>query len=116
MTRFDVTTLGWANEPAIDALSLLVQVLHSNTGATGLFNWGHWGSPEIDRLTDASSNELDPAKRLFQETEALQIAKFHTMFLPLHQQPMAWAIRDNVQAVVQLPDNKARHWLTVMRP
>lgn len=114
--QFDVTTLGWANEPAIDALSILTQVLHSNTGSAGLFNWGHWGSAEIDRLTDSAANELDQSKRLFQETEALQIAKFHTMFLPLHQQPMAWAIRDDVQSVVQLPDNKARHWLTVMRP
>ena len=39
----------------------------------------------------------------------------HTLFMPLHQQPMAWAVRDDVQSVVQLPDNKARHWLTMMR-
>lgn len=114
--QFDVTTLGWANEPAIDALSILVQVLHGKTGSAGIFNWGGWGMPEIDRLVDAASNELDPAKRLAQETEALRIAKTNTLFLPLHQQPMAWAIRDTVEGVVQLPDNKARHWLTSMRP
>ena len=114
--QFDVTTLGWANEPAIDALSLLVQVVHTNTGAAGLFNWGHWGVPEIDSLTDAASNELNEPKRLAEETDALRIAKDRTLFLPLHQQPMAWAIRDDVQSVVQLSDNKARHWLTVMKP
>ena len=29
---------------------------------------------------------------------------------------LAWAMRDSVEQVVQLPDNKARHWLTRMRP
>jgi peptide/nickel transport system substrate-binding protein len=36
-------------------------------------------------------------------------------FLPLHQQPMAWALGPNVKSVVQLSDNKSRHWLTVMK-
>ncbi len=34
--RFDVTPLGWANAPAIDAESLLVQVLHSKAWILGL--------------------------------------------------------------------------------
>lgn len=114
--QFDVTTLGWANEPAIDALSLLVQVVHSKTGSAGIFNWGGWGQPEIDTLTDAASNELDRPKRLAMMTKAMQVAKDRTLFIPLHQQPMAWAVRDNVESISQLSDNKARLWLTRMRP
>jgi len=112
--QFDITPLGWANEPAIDAESLLVQVLHSKSGSNGLFNWGGWGMPEIDRLTDAAAGELDPAKRLDEESQALEIAGANVLFIPLHQQPMAWATRADVSHVVQLPDNKARHWLTRM--
>lgn len=112
---FDVTTLGWANEPAIDALSILLQVIHSKNGAAGVFNWGGWGGPEIDRLTDDASNELDTPKRIAMMDKALLKAKADTLFLPLHEQPMAWATRDTVVSVVQLSDNKARHWLTKMK-
>jgi peptide/nickel transport system substrate-binding protein len=38
------------------------------------------------------------------------------LFIPLHQQPMAWATRTDVTHVVQLPDNKVRLWLTRMAP
>jgi peptide/nickel transport system substrate-binding protein len=112
--QFDITPLGWANEPAIDAESLLVQVVHSKTGANGLFNWGGWGMHEIDRLTDDAAGELDTSKRLDMESRALEIAGENVLFVPLHQQPMAWAARTDVTHVVQLPDNKARHWLTRM--
>ena len=112
---FDITPLGWANEPAIDAYSILLQVIHSKTQAAGVFNWGAWGGGEIDSLIDASANELDQPKRLGQMNKALMLTKAQHLFLPLHQQPMIWAMRDTVADVVQLPDNKARHWLTRMK-
>lgn len=112
---FDITPLGWANEPAIDAYSILLQVIHSKTQSAGVFNWGTWGGGEIDSLIDASANELDQPKRLGQMNKALMLAKEQHLFLPLHQQPMIWAMRDTVADVVQLPDNKARHWLTRMK-
>jgi peptide/nickel transport system substrate-binding protein len=112
--QFDVTPLGWANEPAIDALSLLVQVVHTNTGANGLFDWGGWGTAALDKPIDEASNELDTTKRLALESGALQAAGDDILFLPLHQQPMAWAMRSNVTHVLQLPDNKVRLWMTRM--
>lgn len=112
---FDITTLGWANEPMIDSYSLLVQVLHSKTGTAGVFNWGGWSNAEIDRLTDQAATELDPAKRLPLQTQALKIAKDEITLIPLHQQPMAWATSANVEGVVQLADNKPRHWYTRMK-
>jgi peptide/nickel transport system substrate-binding protein len=114
--QFDITPLGWANEPAIDAESLLLQVVHSKTGGAGVFNWGGWGGPALDAPIDAAANELDTVKRLALESRALEMAGEDILFLPLHQQPMAWAIRPEVAQVVQLPDNKARHWLTRMAP
>jgi peptide/nickel transport system substrate-binding protein len=112
---FDVTTLGWANEPMIDAYSILIQVLHSKTGTAGVFNWGNWGNARIDELTDKSASELDQEKRVAMMTEALKIARDEIMFIPLHQQPMAWAASKDVMDIVQLSDNKARHWLTRMK-
>ncbi len=113
--EFDITTLGWANEPMIDAYSILVQVLHSKSGTAGVFNWGNWGDPRIDKLTDDSASELDTKKRVALMAQALKIAHDDILFLPLHQQPMVWAARKDVAEIVQLSDNKPRHWYTKMK-
>lgn len=113
--EFDVISFGWANEPMIDAYSILVQVLRSKGGSGGVFNWGNWGDPRIDALVDKAGVELDNAKRIPMMTEALNIAKADHLFIPLHQQPMAWAMRSSVAATVQASDNKPRLWLTTMK-
>ena len=113
--EFDVISFGWATEPMIDAYSLLVQVIRTKTGSAGVFNWGGWGDPRIDALTDEAGVELDASKRLPMETEALKIAKDETLFIPVHQQPMAWAARATVTTLVQSPDNKPRLWLTTVK-
>ena len=61
-----------------------------------MFNWGGWGDPRIDALTDKAGVEIDAAKRIPMMTEALKIAKDETLFIPMHQQPMAWAARNTV--------------------
>ncbi len=113
--QFDVGILGWANEPMIDSYSILVQVVHSKTGTSGVFNWGSWGDPNVDVLIDKAGQELDRDTRLKLQSEALLSVKKNFTFLPLHQQPMAWAMGPAVKSVVQLTDNKPRHWLTVMK-
>jgi peptide/nickel transport system substrate-binding protein len=112
---FDVISFGWANEPMIDAYSVLIQVFHSKSGSGGVFNWGNWGDPRIDELTDKAGVELDPAKRIPMMTQALKIAEDEILTLPLHQQPMAWAMRSTVDTMVQGADNKPRLWLTKMK-
>jgi peptide/nickel transport system substrate-binding protein len=113
--EFDVVTLGWANEPMIDAYSILVQVVRSKSGTGGVFNWGGWGSPALDQIIDASGKELDRPKRLKMMAEVLQVLNDDMVFLPLHQQPMAWAARKSVDTIVQLSDNKPRLWYTVVK-
>ena len=114
--EFDVVTLGWANEPMIDAYSILIQVMRTKSGTGGVFNWGSWGDPRIDALIDKAGGELNPESRIPLMTQALKIAKDEHLFIPLHQQPMAWAIRGGtVESVVQASDNKPRLWLTRMK-
>jgi peptide/nickel transport system substrate-binding protein len=113
--EFDVISFGWANEPMIDAYSILIQVMRSKDGAGGVFNWGGWGDPRIDALTDKAGVEIDAAKRIPMMTEALRIAKDETLFIPMHQQPMAWAARNTVATIVQASDNKPRLWLTTLK-
>jgi peptide/nickel transport system substrate-binding protein len=112
--EFDVISFGWANEPMIDAYSILIQVVRSKSGTGGVFNWGDWGRADMDKLIDAAGVELDRPKRIALMSEALNIIKREHLFIPMHQQPMAWAIRGNVATMVQANDNKPRLWLTKM--
>jgi peptide/nickel transport system substrate-binding protein len=113
--EFDVISFGWANEPMIDAYSILVQVIRSKSGSGGVFNWGNWGRAEMDALIDKAGDELDNTKRIGYMSQALMIAKNEHLFIPLHQQPMAWAMRTSVSSMVQASDNKPRLWLTQMK-
>jgi len=113
--EFDMVILGWANEPMIDAYSILVQLFHSPSDARGVFNFGLWGNEKIDALTDASASELERPARIAMMNEALQEAKDQQMYVPLHQQPMVWATSDRVGNMLQLSDNKARLWYTMMK-
>ncbi|PTN45792.1 peptide ABC transporter, partial [Achromobacter xylosoxidans] len=113
--EFDITIHGWANEPQIDALSILLQVMHSRSGPAGVFNWGQWGDPALDARIDAAAAEMDRPKRVQMMADVLQTLHDDARFLPLHQQPMAWAVGKNVGEVLQMPDNKARLWTVRMQ-
>jgi peptide/nickel transport system substrate-binding protein len=113
--EFDVISFGWANEPMIDAYSILVQVIRSKSGSGGVFNWGNWGRADMDALIDKAGDELDTTKRIGYMSQALMIAKNEHLFIPMHQQPMAWAMRNSVSSMVQASDNKPRLWLTQLK-
>lgn len=112
--KADVYLIGWATEPMLDAYSILVQMIETKSDKAGVFNWGGWSYPEIDKLIVQASTEMDRTKRLALETKALGMVKDEIIMLPLHQQPMAWVMSDKVDHIAQLADNKVRHWLTHM--
>ncbi|MBW6424241.1 ABC transporter substrate-binding protein [Rhizobium sp. XQZ8] len=112
--KADVFNLSWANEPTLDAYSLLSQVLSSRKGSTGVSNYGGWSNPELDKLVEQAAQEPDNTKRFALEEAALKIAKDQVMLVPLHQQPIAWAMLGTVKSVDFRADNKPRHWLTQM--
>ncbi|MFC6761967.1 ABC transporter substrate-binding protein [Sulfitobacter porphyrae] len=108
--KADVYTIGWATLPMLDTYSILVQMLHSKDGNSGVFNWGDWSYPELDKLTQSAAVELDRDTRLQMETDALKIARDEIIMMPMHQQPMAWAVSKGFSDFPQFPDNKPRMW------
>ena len=112
--KADMYLIGWANEPTLDAYSMLSQVFATADGSSGVSNDGGWSYPELDKMTKEASVTLDRDARLALETKALQYAKDNLIMIPLWQQPMAWATTAKVADVVVRPDNKPRHWLTRM--
>ena len=93
---------------------MLAQVLSTKTGKVGVSNYGGWSYPELDKDVEQAVQEADVAKRLALEEAALKIAKDDTILVPLHQQPIAWAMQGKVKTIDFRADNKPRHWHTMM--
>ena len=105
----DIYMVGWATLPMLDSYSVLSALLHTPSGRMGAWNPGGYSNARIDELTAAVGVELDQEKRTSMMTEALGIAKEEAAILALHQQPIAWAVRDGVSLAVTA-DNKPRLW------
>lgn len=105
----DIYMVGWATLPMLDAYSVLSALLHTPQDRMGAWNPGGYSNPEIDALTAKVAVELDPEKRSAMMTEALKIARDDVAIIPLHQQPLAWAVRSGVDIPITA-DNKPRLW------
>jgi peptide/nickel transport system substrate-binding protein len=105
----DAYMLGWATLPAMDGYSVLSALFHTREGSLGGNNPNGLSDPRLDELTQAATAELDEPKRLALLTEALKIARDEMYFVPLHQQPVAWAMTDRVEVPV-FADEYVRLW------
>ena len=105
----DMFMLGWATLPMLDGFSVLSALLHSPDGSFGTWNPGRDSDQRVDELTQAIAVELDEEVRLAMMVEAFSIAKEDLAWLPLHQQPLAWAAREGVE-IYQSADDLARLW------
>jgi len=72
--------------------------------SSGAFNFGGYCSERVDELADMIAGETDPVKRQAAINEAAQILKDEVGYLPLHQQPLSWGLRDGVK-LAQRADN-----------
>jgi peptide/nickel transport system substrate-binding protein len=96
--------LGWT-PPTYDAHDTLFNIMATRDGKSrGGFNSGGWSNAEFDRLTDAIAVETDPAKRQQMISQAMRIHREEVGHIPLHQQTVIWAARQNIE-LQQLADN-----------
>ena len=100
--------LGWAAASTKDGYSTLSQLVASrDSGLGGSYNVGGYSNPEVDGLIRKIGSEVDKDKRQQLFTEAFRIHKEDFGHLPLHQQALAWGIRDGID-LVQTADNILR--------
>jgi peptide/nickel transport system substrate-binding protein len=64
-------------------------------------NFGGFSDPALDKLIAEISSESDSAKRLDLLHNALAQVKQDIAYIPLHQQDLVWAVRDNIELVQQ---------------
>lgn len=97
--------LGWT-PGSIDVHNIFLNLFACQDAATsrGQFNYGRYCNPEVDALGDQIGEETDVAKRQALIDEAAAIVHEEVGYLPLHQQPLSWGVRDGVM-VAQRPDN-----------
>ncbi len=95
--------LGWLPN-TYDAYSALFNLAGSRDGPRGVFNDGGYANPAFDALLDRILVEQSPAKRQAAIVAASRILHDNSAFVPLHQQEVVWAARDNIE-LKQLADN-----------
>ncbi len=96
--------MGWA--PATyDAFDALVNLAatRNKDAHRGDFNFGGYSNPDLDAILAHVADEAAGAKRLDLLHRALALVKEDIAYIPLHQQQLVWAARDNV-ALVQEAD------------
>jgi peptide/nickel transport system substrate-binding protein len=110
----DMYMLGWATLPPMDAYSVLSAILASRRGSFGGNNPNGLVVPRLDALADAAGVELDETKRRAMLTESLKIARDEALFVPIHQQPVAWAMRNSLEVPV-FADEYVRLWFANLK-
>jgi peptide/nickel transport system substrate-binding protein len=97
--------LGWT-ATTHDAYDTLLNLAATRSDAThaGTFNIGGYSNGDLDLLLAQSQAEMSPEKRLALLRRALVLVRDDVAYIPLHQQDLVWAARDDVE-LVQRPDD-----------
>ncbi|MBV9553100.1 MAG: ABC transporter substrate-binding protein [Alphaproteobacteria bacterium] len=87
--------LGWTpgTQDALDTIKALVMTRRDKNG---VFNIGGYSNPKLDDLAGQIQVELNQDKRNTLIAQALTMIKDDYAYIPLHQQIVVWASRDNV--------------------
>jgi peptide/nickel transport system substrate-binding protein len=94
--------MGWLPD-TYDALDALVNLVatRDKEAHRGDVNFGGFSDPVLDQLIAAISSETDSGKRLDLLHKALAQVKQDIAYIPLHQQDLVWAARNNIDLVQQ---------------
>ena len=110
----DIYMIGWATLPPMDAYSVLSAIFASRKDGMGGNNPNGLVNARLDELTRTAGVELDEGKRRAMMVEAMKIARDEALFIPLHQQPVAWAMKEGI-TVPQFPDEYVRLWFATVK-
>ena len=97
--------LGWTPS-SLDVHNIYQNLMHcqDREKQLGLFNLGNYCNERVDELTAAIGEETNPAKRQALVDEGFRLVKEDVGYLPIHQQPLSWGVRDGIEAA-QRADN-----------
>lgn len=79
----------------------------------GSWNKAGYSNPKVDELLQKISSEISQAKRNKLIFDAMKIHKKDIGHIPLHQQPLSWAVRDGVDLVQAADNSFSLRWVNI---
>jgi len=79
----------------------------------GTWNAGSFSSPELDALLGRIAVEMDPETRAGLVADALDVFREELPAIPVHQQAIAWGVRQGVEAFPLSDDTVNLSWISV---
>ncbi|MFT3688333.1 ABC transporter substrate-binding protein [Paenirhodobacter sp.] len=102
----DLYLFGWG-VPTFDSAYNFNDLWHRREGRYGAFNPSGYANPALDAKIEGLGTETDPEKRNAAIAEIWDVVKGERLVLPLHDQSIAWALRDGFEADIRA-DNSPR--------
>jgi peptide/nickel transport system substrate-binding protein len=105
--------LGWT-PGSYDSHNALYAVMSTPGDAgQGQWNLGAYSNPRLDELTRQIASETNPESRQRMITEAFKIHQDDIGHIPLHQQPISWCMKRNVDLVQRADNANYMKWVVV---
>jgi peptide/nickel transport system substrate-binding protein len=105
---------GWI-PTTFDANSVLYDLIGCRddpTSSRGEANFGGYCNKKVDELTDKIRNEAEGDNRDQLIKQAFQMVLDDYGYIPLHQQPMAWGVSNNVTLTQSANNQVLLYWAT----
>ena len=102
----DFYLLGWG-VPTFDSAYVFNDLVHSKTDTHGTYNVGLYSNPELDEKIISLGTETDLEVRDATVAEIWEVVKADRVLLPVHNQVLNYAMRDNINLAVH-PEDQPR--------
>ncbi|WP_169308879.1 ABC transporter substrate-binding protein [Paracoccus gahaiensis] len=100
----DFYLLGWG-VPTFDSAYVFNDLVHTKEGSYGAYNGGLFSDPELDAKIQSLGTEIDMEARDATVAEIWETVKSERVLLPIHNQVLAYAMRDDITLPVH-PENQ----------
>jgi peptide/nickel transport system substrate-binding protein len=106
--------LGWTSG-TYDAHHIMRFLLHTPDPDANLGSWNFAGysNDEVDQLTREIGSEMNEFAREAKIARVHEIIREDIAYIPLHQQSLAWGIRDGIDLTQRADDFFNLRWVTV---
>jgi peptide/nickel transport system substrate-binding protein len=103
-SQTDFYLLGWG-VPTFDSAYVFNDLVHTKDGNYGAYNVGGYSNPELDAKIQSLGSETDLDARNATIAEIWEVVKADRVLLPIHNQVLAYAMRDDINLAVH-PENQ----------
>jgi peptide/nickel transport system substrate-binding protein len=103
-SQTDFYLLGWG-VPTFDSAYVFNDLVHTKDGNYGAYNVGGYTNPELDAKIQSLGSQTDLDARNATIAEIWEVVKADRVLLPIHNQVLAYAMRDDITLAVH-PENQ----------